>query len=116
MLKLTLANTFAAGQKYRVLLTVRLKNTSALRVLQCSLFFGSSSGRHINGQALLQSGFAPISTAASIADSGPMYLASDEVTVPADFSSVAYITIWTIIGLGGSADMYLADAIVEQVT
>ena len=116
MLKLTLANTFNAKQKYRLRLTVRLKNTSALRMLQGSLFFGSSGGRSINGHALLQSGFAPISPSASIPDSGPMYLASDEVAVPDDFNGTAYITIWTIVGLGGSADMYLADAIVEQVT
>ena len=52
---------------------------------------------------------------AGIADTGALYLASDPVSPPDDFTGVIRVTTWCIVGNGGSATIDLADVVVDPV-
>ena len=107
--------THVAGRKYRLLGTLRISGATFLKIFQLQLLLVSASGRSVTTSAVYKLGSTPIGVSAVIADTGALYLASDPVSPPDDFTGVIRVTTWCIVGNGGSATIDLADVVVDPV-
>ena len=114
-MRYTVPNNFSAGKQYRLKGTVRISSTSYLKIFNVGLHLYSTAGRRVDVYALFNCGYAATALASQIADTGALYLTSDPVNIPADFTGLAYLNVQFTCGAGGSITLDLDDFVVEPV-
>lgn len=109
------AGNFVAGGAYKMSGALRVSNASFLKILNVQAYYYSTSGRAVQQFLLANIGFAAQGINAAIADTGALYLESDIVNIPNDFTGLAYVTVSLTCGAGGSVTLDLADFKIDPV-